>query len=130
MKFDHSFKHHDCSQSLISYVEDRMQKLLKFEIKPSNAHVTYSSQRHHCHVEIHLMGGEGMFKAHGAKDDWYASVDHAVQKLESQMKKKKSLLKSHRHPEKSKRGQLELLNSQLEMDHSRLDEISAHKKVS
>lgn len=130
MKFDHSFKHHDVSQSLISYLEDKMNKLLKFEIKPGTAHVTYGSQRHQCFVEINLMGGESIFKARGVKDDWYRAVDHALQRLESQMKKRKSVVKGHRHPERSKRGRLALVNAQLESDYTRLDEVALHKKAS
>jgi ribosomal subunit interface protein len=130
MKFDHSFKHQDVSQALMTYVEEKMlQKLAKYEIKPGKAHVTYGHQRHECHIEVHLMGGEHDFKAHANESDWYASVDQMITRLESQMKKRKSKVKAHRHPGLSKQGKLALVTPELEMDYKRLEQTTNHKKV-
>lgn len=127
MKFDHSFKHHDVSKALMDYMEEKMQKLLRYEIKPGTAHVTYSCERHRCLVEVNLMGGEHSFKARAKEDDWYTSVDSVVHRLEAQMRKRKNVVKSHRYPEKSREGKLALVTPQLETDYSRMG--TSHKKV-
>ena len=129
MKFGHSFKHHDVSEALISYAEEKMQKLLRYEIKPGTAHFTYSSQRHHCLVEVNIMGGEHIFHAKAKTNDWHASVDNVVERLETQMKKRKNVVKAHRYPEKSREGRMELLTAEMDTDYTRLDPGAADKKV-
>lgn len=95
MKFDHSFKHFDVSQALMTYAEEKLEKAKKWEIKPSNVHVTYSLQKGQCHVEIHVAGGKGHFEAHHVARDWHEAVDHSVTKLSKQMLKFKEKVKSH-----------------------------------
>ena len=130
MKFGHSFKHHDVSEALIRYAEEKMKKLFRFEIKPGTAHFTYSSQRHHCLVEVNLTGGEHVFRAKAKEDDWHTSVDCVVERLEIQMKKRKNVVKAHRYPQKSREGKLALVTPEMETDYSRLDPGAADKKVS
>lgn len=130
MKFDHSFRHHDVSQSLMSYVEDRMKKLLKYEMKPTNAHVRYSMEKHRCSVEVNLVGGNGRLKANHQEKDWHVAVDGVVQKLEKQMKKLKDKTKDHKHPAETKHGRLQLVTEELETDYQRLERLPAHRKVS
>lgn len=115
MKFTHAFAHIDSSQALMTYAEEKMTKLRKWEIKPSMVHFVYSMQRHECRVEIQVVGGVSDFLAHSECKDWHMAVDQAVQKLARQMQKHKARLKGHKNPQQSRHGQLLLLTPRMEM---------------
>lgn len=97
MKMDYTFLHVDSSEALVEHFHDRFTKLLKFELKPMDVHVVFSMERHECIVDVQIIEGRRKFKATGLSDDFYRSVDMAVNKLHRQMSKEKKRLKDHKN---------------------------------
>lgn len=116
MKVDFTFKHVDSSESLMNYMRDRLEKIEKFELNPTDVTVTISMLRHECIVDVAVVEGRRKFKAIASSNDFYRSVEMAVNKLSRQMSKDKRRLKGHKNPERSAYGKIATLNEQLEPD--------------
>lgn len=99
MQFRFSFKHMETSEALQNYAEEKIKvEVEKFVTKPIEAHVTFSVDRHQHHVLCSLAGGDGFtVNVEHECDDMYASVDRMIDKMVTQLKKKKEKLKDHKH---------------------------------
>ncbi len=99
MQFRFSFKHMETSQALQNYAKEKIKvEVDKFVSKPIEAHVTFSVDRHEHLVLCSLAGGDGFsVNVEHACEDMYGSVDHMIDKMVSQLKKKKEKLKDHKH---------------------------------
>jgi ribosomal subunit interface protein len=97
MKLEYTFLHVDTSDALVEHFQSRFEKLLKFEMKPMDVHVIFSSQRHECIVDVQIMEGRRKYKAQGIANDFDRSVDMVVNKLWRQMSKEKKKLKDYKH---------------------------------
>ena len=98
MRFQFSFKHMDVSPALQNYAEDKVQVLVsKFVTKPIDAHIVFSVERHLHTATMELHGGDGfnLSVAHSC-NDMYGSVDRMVDKLATQLKRKKDKMKAHK----------------------------------
>ena len=115
MQFDVRFKGIGYSRSLAEYVEEKFQKLEKFEIKPITVHVTFRAERYVKMAEVYVKGLNMPFKAKGAGETYMDCLDAVLRKLWRQMAKEKSKVKRHKNRQKSKWGQLE---ARLEFERS------------
>jgi putative sigma-54 modulation protein len=99
MQFRFSFKHMESSAALQSYARDKIKvEVEKFVTKPIEVHVTFSVDKHEQHVLCVLSGGDGFkINVEHACPDMYGSVDHMIDKLVTQLKRKKEKLKDHTH---------------------------------
>jgi putative sigma-54 modulation protein len=98
MQFQFSFKHMETSKALQEYAQEKIQtQIEKFVTKPIEVQVTFSVDRHWQQAVCTLVGGDG-FKVNVEHrcDDMYGSVDRIVDKLATQLKKKKDKLKQHK----------------------------------
>ncbi len=109
MKFNVKFKSIDHSIALVDYVQQRFEKLSKFEMKPLTVHVTFSEERHNCIAQIYIQGMQGKFRASHSSDSFHISVDFCLKKIERQLEREKSRVKSHHHYSHSAEAQLEEL---------------------
>lgn len=114
MKVEFTFKHVDVSDALMEYARERLEKIVKFELKPMDVHFTVSMQRHECIIDVSVFEGRRKFKAEAVSDDFYRSVEMCINKLWRQLSKDKRRLKGHKSPERSAEGELSRLNEQLE----------------
>lgn len=96
MKYDFVFKHMNTSEAVVEYVEEVMEKLHKFEMKPVHAHWVFSVQRHEHTAEVILTGPQIRFQAKATADDMYNAVDMALTKVGKQLAKKKSRVIEHK----------------------------------
>jgi putative sigma-54 modulation protein len=98
MQFRFSFKHMETSQALQNYAKDKIKvEVEKFVTKPIEAHVTFSVDRHQHQVLCTLTGGDGFtVNVEHTCEDMYGSVDHMIDKLATQLKRKKEKLKDHK----------------------------------
>lgn len=98
MRFQFSFKHMDVSPALKTYAEEKIEGVInKFVTKPIEAAVTFSVERHMHTVHCDIFGGDGFtFSVRHSCKDMYGSVDHIVDKLHTQLKRKKDRLKEHK----------------------------------
>jgi ribosomal subunit interface protein len=98
MRFKFSFLHMETSDALKTYAEGKVnQEIQKFSTKPVECHVTFSVDRYNHSAHVSMSGGDGfMFEVDHTCTDMYGSVDHAVNKLQSQLRKQKEKLKKHK----------------------------------
>ena len=99
MQFRFTFKHMETSQALQNYARDKIKvEVEKFVTKPIEAQVTFSVDRHQHLVLCVLSGGDGFsVNVEHACEDMYGSVDHMIDKMVTQLKRKKEKLKDHKH---------------------------------
>jgi putative sigma-54 modulation protein len=88
----------ETSDALKSYAEVKLrQEIQKFATKPVECHLTFSVDRHNHSAHLSFNGGDGFsFQVEHTCTDMYGSVDHMVDKLETQLRKQKEKLKSHK----------------------------------
>ncbi|MEQ1875571.1 MAG: ribosome-associated translation inhibitor RaiA [Bdellovibrionia bacterium] len=96
MKYDFVFKHMNTSEAVVTYVEEVMEKLHKYEMKPVHAHWVFSVQRHEHTAEIILTGPQVRFQAKATASDMYEAVDLALSKVAKQLAKKKAKVTDHK----------------------------------
>lgn len=95
MEINVTFLHSQPSPALRQHIDDKIQKLAKYFIKPTMAHVTLKIDDRHHVAEISLSENHSLFNAKEATYDMYASFDEAVKKIERQLKKYKERIKDH-----------------------------------
>lgn len=95
MQISITFRHMEASQALRDYVDSKIGHMEKFLIKPTEVHVILSVEKYRHRAEIVLH--EQNFKAAGdeVSDDMYKSIDSAISKIETQVKKHKQKLQNH-----------------------------------
>jgi putative sigma-54 modulation protein len=97
MKLTVTFRHLESTKSLKNHVEAKLEKLNKFLIKPIDVHVILSVEKFRKQCEITLNASNFHTVAIETNGDMYASIDNAVHKLESQIRKHKEKIKEHHH---------------------------------
>jgi len=99
MQFRFSFKHMETSPALQDYAKGKIEvEVSKFVSKAIEVHVTFSVDKHEQHVLCTLTGGDGFkLNVEHSCQDMYGSVDHMIDKLVTQLQKKKEKLKDHKH---------------------------------
>ncbi len=102
MQYRFAFKHMATSQALQDYSQTKINtEIAKFSTKPIEAHVVFSVEKHKHQVVCTITGGDGFsFVVEHVCEDMYASVDHMIDKLSAQLKKRKDKLKDHKFPKK------------------------------
>lgn len=80
-----TFRHLEASDSVKSYVNDKVAKLQKFLRQPMRAKVTISVENKQQRCEAEINAGPSHFVASEAGEDMYASIDRVVDKLERQI---------------------------------------------
>lgn len=101
MKCHVVFKHLDYSKSLEEYANQKLEKLIKFEWKPVNIHLTLSRCKHQIAADLHAIGAEAAFQAQVKGENFYTVVDQVILKLLNQISKKKNKIKEHKKKCKS-----------------------------
>jgi ribosomal subunit interface protein len=108
MQFQFSFKHMHPSQSLQKYAEEKIRhQVEKFVSKPVEAHVTFSVDNNSRRKIVHcaLTAGDGFaVQVEHECDDMYGSIDHVLDKLATQLKRKKDRLKDHKTDKRQRRN--------------------------
>jgi putative sigma-54 modulation protein len=125
----------DSSEALKNYAEVKLrQEIQKFATKPVDCHLTFAVDRHNHTTHLSFNGGDGfMFQVDHTYTDMYGSVDHVVDKLETQLRKQKEKIKHHKG-QKSKRDLVSVVERSF--DNAEIDAAdilkfeAAKKKVS
>jgi len=97
MQIELTGHHIEVTDSLRSYVSEKMARLERHFDKVSNIHVILRVEnvRHKAEATVH-MSGHDIF-ADSTEDDMYAAIDHLVDKLDRQVKKHKEKITNHLH---------------------------------
>jgi len=97
MQIELTGHHIEITDSLRDYVNEKMTRLERHFDKVSNIHVILEVEgvRHKAEATVH-MSGHDVF-ANCTEDDMYAAIDHLVDKLDRQVKKRKEKVTNHLH---------------------------------
>ena len=95
MEINVTFRHADSSRLLKDHIEDKISRLSKYLIKPTNAHVTLNVEGTRHTAEISLSESHSLFNAKALSHNMYLSIDRALAKIERQLKKYKEKVKGH-----------------------------------
>lgn len=96
METHFTFRNIDASEALKNHTLEKLSKLNKYLIKPTNTHIIFSTVKFHHQVEITLNANGVQYITQEMSEDMYGSIDKAVQKMERRLKKYKEQLKSHK----------------------------------
>jgi ribosomal subunit interface protein len=100
MQITISGQHIEIGDSLRQHVSDALSHLInKYCEYATSAHVFLVMEKPGCiHTEVEVHSGKKSFlSAHATDYDAYKSVDHALGRMESQLRKYKRRLKHHHH---------------------------------
>lgn len=95
MEINLTFRHAESSKVLRDHIQDKIDRLSKYFIKPTNAHVILNVEGTRHVAEITFSENHGLFNAKALSHDMYLSVDRALAKIERQLKKYKEKIKGH-----------------------------------
>jgi len=95
MQVSITFRHMDATQALRDYVDSKISHLEKYLIKPTEVHVILSVEKFRHRAEVVLVEQHFKASADETTNDMYASIDKAIAKLESQVKKHKDKIQGH-----------------------------------
>jgi putative sigma-54 modulation protein len=95
MKVTITFRHMEATDAIRNHVDTQLGRLEKYLIKPIEIHVILSVEKFRHRAEV--VAFEQHFKAQAdeVSDDLYISIDHAIEKVETQIKKHKEKLQEH-----------------------------------
>jgi len=96
MQISYTFRNLDSSNALKTYAQEKVERVNKYLDKASEAHVTCSLERHHHVCDITIHAGPFSMRGREKSEDFYSSVDLAMDKIERQLKRYKEKLKHHK----------------------------------
>jgi putative sigma-54 modulation protein len=92
MKFVFTAKRVEISNDLKAYAEKKIGKLDRYFRKDSTAYVVFSAERGRETVEITIQHGSMYFRSRQTTQDFFASIDAAIEALVHQIHKNKTRL--------------------------------------
>ena len=96
MKIEYKFRHVPHSADLERHVADHIEKIERFELKPTRVEFTFSAEKKTKRVDIHLRLEHLDLHAHGEAADFFAGIDLALEKMARQLARKKARVKAHK----------------------------------
>ncbi len=97
MNFHITFKNMNPSDSLRAFIEEQSQGLAKFfDGKVTLTWVLSHEKQNHV-VHCHLVGDHMDYYGEGTTQDFKASIDLVLDKLEKQIQRHKEIVKNHLH---------------------------------
>lgn len=97
MNLNISFKNITPSDALKEFIQDKSQTLSRYFQGQISVNWTISEEKLHRIAHCHLVGNHMDFFGEGSTEDYKASVDVALQKIEKQIRKHKEIVKDHLH---------------------------------
>ena len=91
-----TFRNLSVSNPLRNYAVEKLTRLKRFLIKPTEVQVTLSQEgfRHIAEAQLHAAGGP--FSGREENEDMYAAIDVLVDKLAKQARRHKDRARSHK----------------------------------
>ena len=102
MTLNISFKHMDASDALKAYTKEKTDKLEKYFRGRIAVTWNFTIEKQNRVAHCHLVGNNMDYFGEAATEDFYASVDMAVEKIEKQLRKHKEIVKDHLHKHASR----------------------------
>jgi len=125
MNISTTARHYDLAPALKDYAEGKVHHLKRYFDHIVNAHVVFSLEKYRHKVEISLHVNGKDFVSVEESDDMYASVDGAVDKLETQLRRFKEKIKQRKTNQSLSEASVEAvaMEESLEADESENEEI-------
>ncbi len=92
----------DVKEAARQYLEEKLHKLDKMQLKVVDAHAILDVQKYRNLVEVTLSGKNLRIAAKEEDRDMPTAIDRVIQKLDHQLKKKKEILKDKKGAESRK----------------------------
>jgi len=96
MRINITARHFELTKVLEEHIRDRMWTLKKYFESIINAHVILSVEKYRHTAEITLKVSGLTLASKEESENMYTSIDHAVDKLERQVKRYKQKLQNHK----------------------------------
>ena len=99
MEVSFTARHGSIPDSIRRHAQERLQRLAKFERRPTHAHIYVESEGPQRRAEAHMsVAGGGTFIAAGEGGTLRAAVDAALERAERQLKKERERYRDHYAP--------------------------------
>jgi putative sigma-54 modulation protein len=95
MQLNITFRQFGASDSLKEYAREKVERVTKYLDRAGDAHVVLSLERHLHHADITIHSGSWVLRGKDKSENMYASIDMAMDKIESQLRRYKEKLKNH-----------------------------------
>jgi len=97
MQLNVSFKNMDSSPSLRTFIEEKSQTLTKYF--DGRIHVTWhlTIEKQNRVAHCHMVGNNMDYFGEASTEDFMASIEEALDKIERQVRKHKEIVKDHLH---------------------------------
>lgn len=118
MKFEVAYRQIEANKKLEKYAEAKLDRIEKYELKPSNIKFILSARQHMCQAEVSVKGPDMYYRATALGNDHMAAIDVAMDKLEKQLARRKSKIQFHKSKEGSHSGTLSRMSPTLEHNYS------------
>lgn len=96
METNFTFRNLDSTEGIKDHARKRMDKIRNYLIKPIAAHIIFSLDKFRQRCEITLVDSGKEYVSSEISNDMYQSIDRAVDRLASQLKKAKDRVKGHK----------------------------------
>ena len=117
-----TFKNLDHSESLKSYIQNKLDRFDKLLDNPAIATVVLSMEKFRRIAEINISGGRLNINGKEETDDIYSAIDNVLEKIKKQLKKSKTKIRAHR-------GGLKGAGKQIPIEESVAETLEADVQV-
>lgn len=90
-----TFRHMEASNGIRDHIDAKLEHIQKYLLKPLDIHATLSVEKFRHTAEFILMEQHFQAKAKETTDDMYTSIDAALSKIETQVRKHKEKIQEH-----------------------------------
>jgi putative sigma-54 modulation protein len=84
-----TFRHMETDRGVKDYVKEKVQRLQKYIVNPSEIHVVLSAEKFRHIAEITIVGNGVTLNSQGRNSDLYSAIDQMVEKAERQIRKRR-----------------------------------------
>ena len=102
MQVNITFRGMESTESLKSYVKERIEHIEKYFDRAVEAHAVLSLERYLHHADITIQAGSYLLRGKTKSEDMYKSIDEAVDKIEKQLKRYRDKLKTTKRKDEDK----------------------------
>src|SRR4051812_4511037 len=97
MNLNISFKHMDSSENLKVFIQEKSESLKKYFDGRISVTWNLSMEKQNRVAHCHLVGNNMDYFGEALTEDFKASIDMALDKIEKQVRKHKEIVKDHLH---------------------------------
>lgn len=96
MRLDLTGIHIEVTEAIKEFVEKKVEKLSKYFDDVTICHVTFSAEKEKQHVDIRIQYKSRTYLANDNCEDIYYGIESTIEKIESQVRKTKSIIEKKR----------------------------------